>query len=60
MNQAYKCYCKTKGDPSRRSPVVEDAVRTAREDAQLRLARIQNNKEPEYKNGHPKATEKGN
>lgn len=42
-----------------RSQVVEIAKQKFREDAQLRLARIANNAEPEYRNGHPKATEKG-
>lgn len=59
MNQAFQCYCRQKGDP-RTSQVVEDACRKAREDAQLRLAKIQNNAHPEYKNGHPKSKEKGN
>jgi hypothetical protein len=58
MDQAYKCYCKSRGD-SRKSQVVEDAVQRQKEDAQLRLARIANNAEPSHKNGHPKAVEKG-
>jgi hypothetical protein len=58
MDQAYKCFCKQKGE-SRRSQVVEDAVQRRKEDAQLRLARIANNAEPSHKNGHPKSAEKG-
>jgi hypothetical protein len=58
MNQAYKCYCKQKGE-SRKSDVVEDAVQRRKDEAQLRLARIANNAEPSHKNGHPKSVEKG-
>jgi len=39
--------------------VVNDLIRQHREDCQLRLARIQNGKDPRYKNGHPKDREKG-
>jgi hypothetical protein len=57
MDQAYKCYCKRRGD-SARSQVVEEASQRIKDEAILRLARIQNNKEPGYINGHPKSEEK--
>lgn len=58
MDQAYKCYCKQRGE-SRKSGVVEDAVQRRKDEATLRLARIANNAEPSHKNGHAKAKEKG-
>jgi hypothetical protein len=53
MRGAYTQYIKEKGD------AVEQAHALRKEKAKLRLARIQNNKEPSHKNGHPKAKEKG-
>ena len=53
MRGAYTQYCKEKGN------AVEHAHALRKEEAELRLARIQNNKEPSHKNGHPKAKEKG-
>lgn len=40
------------------SNAVEQAKELFKEAAQLRLARIMNNAEPSYKNGHPKSFEK--
>lgn len=42
----------------RTSNAVELAKERFREAAAVRLARITNNAEPDYKNGHPKASEK--
>jgi hypothetical protein len=39
--------------------VVQNLARKFKEDAQLRLARIQNGAHPDYKNGNPKDREKG-
>lgn len=54
MDGAFKAFVRRHG-----ICVVEDFARKHREDCQLRLARIANNAEPEYRNGHPKAAEKG-
>jgi len=53
MDGAYKAFIKVHG-----TDVVEDFARKHREDAQLRLARIQNGADPDYQNGHPKNKEK--
>lgn len=58
MNTAYKCYLKQKGTPPTMD-AVEDVCRARREEATLRLARIQNGAHPEYRNGNPKDAEKG-
>lgn len=52
MNTAIECYIKSKGAVSSRSPAQEEILLRRREDAQLRLARIQNGAHPEYRNGH--------
>jgi hypothetical protein len=54
MDGAFKSLIKRHG-----ACVVEDFARKHREDCQLRLARITNNADPKYKNGHPKSAEKG-
>jgi len=51
MDTAYKCYLRQVGD-KRTSDVQEDMMQKRRDDAQLRLARIQNGKDPKYANGH--------
>jgi hypothetical protein len=51
MDQAFKCYIRQVGD-KRTSDVQEDIMRKRREDALLRLAKIQNGKDPAYVNGH--------
>lgn len=51
-------YIRQKG-LGRYSQAVEEAKAKEKEAAELRLARIQNNKEPSHMNGHPKAAEKG-
>lgn len=58
MDQAFLAYTKFKGLRTE-TTVVDDAMRNHREECQLRLARIQNGKHPEYTNGHPKDAEKG-
>jgi len=58
MDQAFIYYTKFKGLGAR-SEVVEDARQRAKEDAQLRLARITNGVHPDYINGNPKDKEKG-
>lgn len=49
MDTAFKCYIRQRGW-LRTSKVVEDAVQRRKEDAILRLARIQNGAHPDYKN----------
>ena len=49
MDQAFTAYTKFKGLRVE-TVVVDDAMRKHREECQLRLARIQNGKDPEYKN----------
>lgn len=52
MRGAYYQYIKTKGvAPSLKSDAVEEAHAKRKEDAELRLAKIQNGKDPRYKNG---------
>lgn len=58
MRGAYTNLIAEKGE-SRYTYVVEQMRAKAKEEAELRLARIFNGKEPEYKNGHPKDREKG-
>lgn len=58
MRGAYTNYLAEKGE-SRYTDVVEKLKARAKEDAELRLARIFNGKEPGYQNGHPKDREKG-
>lgn len=58
MKGAYTNYLAEKGD-SRYASAVEKVLARAKEDAELRLARITNGAHPEYKNGHPKDREKG-
>lgn len=57
MRGAYTQYVKSKG--IKPTCAVEEAHALRKEQAELRLARIQNNKEPSHKNGHPKSAEKG-
>jgi len=60
MQGAYYQYLRTKGIPSSRTTnAVEAANALRKEQAELRLARIMNEKEPEYQNGSPKDAEKG-
>lgn len=60
MRGAYHNYMKQKGTPpSLKSEAVEEAAAQHAEECELRLARIQNGKHPEYQNGHPKDAEKG-
>lgn len=54
MDGAYQCFKQQFG-----AGVVEDFARKHREDCQLRLARIQNGADKNYKNGHPKDRENG-
>lgn len=58
MRGAYTNYLAEKGE-SRYTSAVEKVMARAREDAELRLARIMNGAEPEYINGCPKDREKG-
>lgn len=58
MRGAYTNYLAEKGE-SRYTDAVEKIKARAKEDAELRLARIFNGKEPDYQNGHPKDREKG-
>lgn len=53
MDGAFKAFVRRFG-----TDVVEDFARKHREDCQLRLARIQNNAHPDYKNGNHKNKEK--
>lgn len=56
MRGAYTQYIKSKGISP--NDAVEQAAARRKEEAELRLARIANNKEPSHKNGHPKSAEK--
>lgn len=58
MRGAYTNFIAEKGE-SRYIDVVERIKAKAKEEAELRLARIMNGAEPEYKNGNPKDREKG-
>lgn len=58
MRGAYTNFIAEKGE-SRYTEVVERIKARAKEDAELRLARIFNGAEPDYQNGHPKDCEKG-
>lgn len=58
MKGAYTNYLAEKGE-SRYTSAVEKVLARAKEDAELRLARITNGVHPEYKNGSPKDREKG-
>lgn len=51
-------YCRMNGI-SRYTDAVEAIKARAKEDAERRLALIQNGKHPDYINGHPKDQEKG-
>lgn len=57
MRGAYYQYVRMNG-VSRYTDAVEAVKAKAKEEAELRLARIMNNAEPAYKNGHPKHEEK--
>jgi hypothetical protein len=57
MRTAIHQYLKAKGI-GRSTSAVEDALALHKEACELRLARIQNGKEPSHVNGHPKSTEK--
>lgn len=56
MRGAYTQFIKSKGyAPSvTSSDATEKAAALHKEQCELRLARIQNGKEPGYENGHPK------
>lgn len=56
MRGAYTQYVKSKG--FKPSCAVDQAAAKHKEACELRLARIMNNAEPAYKNGHPKHSEK--
>lgn len=58
MRGAYTNFIAEKGE-SRYTEAVERIKARAKEDAELRLARITNGVHPEYINGHPKDREKG-
>ncbi len=58
MRGAFTNFIAEKGE-SRYTDAVEQIKARAKEDAELRLARIFNNAEPAYRNGHPKDREKG-
>lgn len=58
MRGAYYQYIRTNGT-SRYTDAVEALKAREKEDAVLRLARIQNGAHPDFKNGHPKSKEKG-
>jgi hypothetical protein len=58
MRGAYFQYIKAKG-MGQYSSAVEEVMARQKEAATLRLARIHNGTHPDYKNGHPKAEEKG-
>jgi hypothetical protein len=52
MRGAYFQYLRSKGEPTLRTTgAVESARARDKEAAELRLARIQNGKEPSHKNG---------
>lgn len=51
MKAAYHQYIRQKGHSPRLTGAVEDAAARHKEECELRLARIQNGKEPGYKNG---------
>lgn len=57
MRGAYHQYLRMNGI-SRYTDAVEAVNAIRKEEAELRLARIMNNKELSYQNGHPKHTEK--
>jgi hypothetical protein len=57
MQGAYTQYLRQRGC-GRVTEVVEQAKARHAEECILRRARIANNAEPAYKNGHPKAAEK--
>lgn len=58
MRGAYFQYVRQKGI-SRYTDAVEAVKAKAKEEAELRLARIMNNAEPSHQNGSPKDAEKG-
>lgn len=58
MRGAYFSYVKMNG-VGRYTDAVEEIKAREKENAELRLARIHNGVHPDYKNGHPKDSEKG-